>query len=98
MRSHSMYPKVGYFDICTPSTPYGVLNGVLNWKYSRKSSPLKFARVIHLKVNLGQLMKISFLLGLSGGRGNFHTFFCFFHYQSKALVISFPKIYNMSTF
>ena len=49
-------PKWGTFDIGAPSAPNGALNG---------------ARVIHLKVNLGQLMKIFifFLLGLSGGKG-----------------------------
>ena len=65
--STEITPKWGTFDIGTPSTPFGVLNGVLNWKYYRKSSP---PQVIHLKVNLGQLMKIFiFLSGLSGGQG-----------------------------
>ena len=36
----------------------------------QKKFSLVFVRVIHLKVNLGQLMKIFiFLLGLSGGKG-----------------------------
>ena len=56
-------------------------------------------RVIHLKVNLGQLMKIFifFLLGLSGGQGvNFLHYFGFFSLPKQSLGYKVSKnIYHV---
>ena len=62
-----------------------------NFSYPSLQYSIQLELVKNLKIFI-------FLLGFSGGRGKFLHYFAFFHYQSKAWVIRFPKIYNMSTF
>ena len=84
-------PKVGHFWYRCPKCPKWGTKWGAKWGTKldifQKKFSLMFVRVIHLKVNLGQLMKIFiFLLGLSGGRGNF------LHYLIK-IIIKF-ELYN----
>ena len=62
LHTYPSAPKWGTFDIGAPSAPNGALNGALNGGTKldifQKKFSLMFVRVIHLKVNLGQLMKI----------------------------------------